>query len=232
MEIRENRIGILTYTIQVNNQEGEVLEEATIDQPRTMLFGTGRLLKSFDEKLLGLRSGDRFEFVLSPDECFGAYQEELVMDLPKTAFMINGQLKPEALEIGRTVPMVDSDGNPFDGKVISVHTDTVRMDFNHPLAGKHLFTRALYCMSEKLPKKSLTHRLQAVDVAPAATVVAEVTEGSNTTQMVDVDADVVIARTKHTHANVDVTKAMPKCRPANADAEVEHKLKTIGQKEA
>ncbi len=141
MEIRENRIGILTYTIQVNNQEGEVLEEATIDQPRTMLFGTGRLLKSFDEKLLGLRSGDRFEFVLSPDECFGAYQEELVMDLPKTAFMINGQLKPEALEIGRTVPMVDSDGNPFDGKVISVHTDTVRMDFNHPLAGKHLFTR-------------------------------------------------------------------------------------------
>lgn len=141
MDIKENRVGILTYAIRLENNTGEILEEAPKDQPRTMLFGTGRLLKSFENKLLGLRSGDQFEFTLSPEECFGPYKEELLMDIPKAAFMVNGQIKEGALEIGRIVPMMDSEGNPFDGKVIAIEGDVVSMDFNHPLAGKPLYTK-------------------------------------------------------------------------------------------
>jgi FKBP-type peptidyl-prolyl cis-trans isomerase SlyD len=140
MIIQENKVGVLTYSIHVENENGELLEQATAINPRTMVFGTGRLLKSFETRLLGLRSGDKFEFVLNPEECFGDYREELVMDIPKAAFMVNGELKEGTLEIGRTVPMMDSEGNPFDGRVLSIEGNVVTMDFNHPLAGKPLFT--------------------------------------------------------------------------------------------
>ncbi len=141
MEIRENRIGILAYTIQLENASGEILEEASKEHPRSMLFGSGRILKSFDQQLLGLRSGDQFEFILSPEEGFGEYKEDLLMDVPRSVFSIDGQLQSDMLEIGRVIPMMDRQGNPFDGKVLAINGDFIRMDFNHPLAGKSLYTR-------------------------------------------------------------------------------------------
>lgn len=140
MRIEPNRAGIIAYRIHINNQHGELLEEASVQSPRTMLFGTGRLMKSFEEKLSGLRSGDQFEFVIPAAEAFGDYKEEMLMELPLTAFMVNGELRQGTLEVGRTVPMMDSEGNPFDGRVIEIRESSVMMDFNHPLAGKSLFT--------------------------------------------------------------------------------------------
>ncbi|PKP53331.1 MAG: peptidylprolyl isomerase [Bacteroidetes bacterium HGW-Bacteroidetes-1] len=141
MVIEKNKVGVLTYSIQIDNEVGEILESAGLNDPKTMLFGTGRLLKSFEERLLGLRTGAKFEFTLTPEDSFGLYREELKMDIPKSAFMVNGTIKPDTLIVGRTIPMMDSEGNPFDGRVIALNGDVVSMDFNHPLAGKSLFTK-------------------------------------------------------------------------------------------
>ncbi len=140
MKIENERVGILAYRIHIENAQGELLEEAPLNQPRTMLFGTGRVLKSFEEHLLGLRSGETFEFHIKPEEAFGAYNPQLVIDVPKTAFMVKGEIKPGLLEIGRTIPMMDREGNPLDGRVVAVNGVSVTMDFNHPLAGKTLYT--------------------------------------------------------------------------------------------
>jgi FKBP-type peptidyl-prolyl cis-trans isomerase SlyD len=140
MVIEKQKVGILSYQIKVNNDAGEVLEEATIDNPRTMLFGTGRVMQSFESRLVGLKSGDTFDFVIEPEEAFGTYRDELVMDIPMSAFVVNGELKSDKLNVGNTVPMMDSDGNPFEGRIIAIKGETVKMDFNHPLAGKSLYT--------------------------------------------------------------------------------------------
>jgi len=141
MVIEKNKVGVIAYAIHVDNEAGELLEKVEYSQPRTMVFGTGRMLKSFEDKLLGLRSGDSFEFLLSSEESFGDYNKDLLMEIPKTVFMINGEIKPDTLVVGRVVPMMDGDGNPFDGRVVAVNESTVSMDFNHPLAGKSLFTK-------------------------------------------------------------------------------------------
>ncbi|KAF0131060.1 MAG: FKBP-type peptidyl-prolyl cis-trans isomerase SlyD [Bacteroidetes bacterium] len=141
MVIEKNKVGVIAYAIHVDNEAGELLEKVEYSQPRTMVFGSGRMLKSFEDKLLGLRSGDSFEFLLSSEESFGDYNSDLLMEIPKTVFMVNGEIKPDTLVVGRVVPMMDGDGNPFDGRVIAVNESTVAMDFNHPLAGKSLFTK-------------------------------------------------------------------------------------------
>ncbi len=140
MELSTHKTGVLVYNIRVNDQHGELLEEAGHDNPRKMVFGTGRLLGAFEQRLMGLKAGDSFEFVIEPSETFGEYNPGMVMDLPMSAFAVNGEVKPGMLETGKVIPMMDSEGNPFNGKVISVSGEKVTMDFNHPLAGKSLYT--------------------------------------------------------------------------------------------
>ena len=63
----------------------------------------------------------------------------MVISVPKSAFMVNGELKEDLLFIGNEISMMDNQGNPAKGRVIEVNEDGVNMDFNHPLAGKGLF---------------------------------------------------------------------------------------------
>jgi FKBP-type peptidyl-prolyl cis-trans isomerase SlyD len=140
MKIEQHKVGVLAYSIQVEDAQGDVLEQASVSEPRTLVFGLGRLMQSFEDKLIGLKSGDKFEFLLTPEETFGVYKDEMVMDIPKTAFMINGELKADTLVLGKVVPMMDNHGNPFNGYITELKDDAVTMDFNHPLAGKSLYT--------------------------------------------------------------------------------------------
>ncbi len=140
MVIAEQKVGVLTYSIHISNKEGELLEQASEAEPRTLVFGTGRLLKSFEDRLTGLKSGDEFAFSLSPEEAFGHQREELLMDIPVSAFMVDGKIREGMLEIGKTIPMMDSEGTALNGRVLAIDGEKVKMDFNHPLAGKSLYT--------------------------------------------------------------------------------------------
>ena len=42
------------------------------------------------------------------------------------------------LKPGSFIPMQDQDGHPLQGKVLSVGESDVKLDFNHPMAGKNL----------------------------------------------------------------------------------------------
>ena len=53
-------------------------------------------------------------------------------------FLEDGKPNDELLQVGNTIPMQDSDGNRLDGVVVEVTDTQVKMDFNHPLAGKNL----------------------------------------------------------------------------------------------
>ncbi len=52
--------------------------------------------------------------------------------------MVEGKIDPEMLRIGNVIPMQDNQGNPLEGLVIGVDEASVKMDFNHPMAGKTL----------------------------------------------------------------------------------------------
>jgi FKBP-type peptidyl-prolyl cis-trans isomerase SlyD len=97
------------------------------------------MIPGFEAKLLGKAEGDAIDFSLTPEQAFGEYNTELVIDVPKQAFVINGEMREDLLYIGNEISMMDHQGNPARGKVTQVNGDNVQMDFNHPLAGKSLF---------------------------------------------------------------------------------------------
>ncbi|GAF04548.1 FKBP-type peptidyl-prolyl cis-trans isomerase [Saccharicrinis fermentans] len=139
MEITRNKFVTLSYVLRLQGFEGEIVEETTEDKPLEFIFGTGRMLQMFEEKLDGLKAGDDFSFKLSADEAYGQVNEEAKVDIPKNIFEVDGKIDEDLIKVGNMVPMQDAQGNRLNGIVLDITDDTVKMDFNHPLAGDDLY---------------------------------------------------------------------------------------------
>jgi len=138
MNISENKVAAITYTLKSNNNEGKVIEAIDSTKPVEFIFGSGSLLPSFEKYLNGLKSGDGFEFVIPNEEAYGKLNEDLIVELDKNIFAQDGEVNEQILTIGNQIPMMDSQGRRMNGVVRELIADKVKMDFNHPLAGQDL----------------------------------------------------------------------------------------------
>ncbi len=138
MNISQNKVVSLTYELKLNNNNGETVDMADATSPLVFIYGTGSMLPKFESNLMNLKVNDTFEFTLDPADGYGEPINEAVVDLPIEIFKIDGKIDEEMLTIGNFVPMQDNEGHPLEGKIIEVSDEKVKMDFNHPLAGKTL----------------------------------------------------------------------------------------------
>ena len=141
MKIEQNKVVTLTYELRIKDENGEqnLIETATEEQPMVFIYGMSGLPEQFEDSLQGLNTGDTFDFTLESEEGYGEYNNDAVVDLPKNVFEVDGSVPNDMLEEGNYIPMADSEGNQLQGRVVEVGDDTVKMDFNHPLAGKDLY---------------------------------------------------------------------------------------------
>lgn len=139
MQVGKNKVVTLTYKLQLNDENGEVIQTVDENKPFVHLFGVGTLLPAFEENMDGLNPNDEFSFKLTAEEGYGAPSDEMIVELEKKIFEIDGKVDDEMVAIGKTITMQDQNGNPLDGKVLALKDESVIMDFNHPLAGESLF---------------------------------------------------------------------------------------------
>lgn len=139
MVVSQNKVVSLTYELRLNDKSGEVVESVNSNAPLTFLFGNGSLLPKFEDNLSGLKVGDTFDFKLVSSDAYGEFDENSVINVPLHAFQVDGKVDYNLVKIGNKIPMQDGEGHRLTGTVKNVDTDSVTMDFNHPLAGRHLF---------------------------------------------------------------------------------------------
>ena len=129
----------VAYQLYADMSAGrELVEEATEKHPFQFITELGLTLDAFEAQIAPLQKGDTFDFTLSVDEAYGPHLTELVHDLPRTAFEIDGKFDAEHIHEGAVVPLMNEDGQRFPGTVIQVTDKTVTVDLNNPLAGKEL----------------------------------------------------------------------------------------------
>ena len=139
MKISPYKFISLSYKLYAVDDMGEdFIEEATAERPFDFIFGTGNMLEAFEKNLSGLSAGDSFDFILKPEEAYGEYNENAVVEVPKKVFEIDGVFDEEMIQEEAIIPMMNEDGAQLNGEVISINDDSVTMDFNHPLAGDSL----------------------------------------------------------------------------------------------
>ena len=148
MENKHNMFVAVSYTLYtVDGEKKEKIEEAPASKPFEFITGFGVTLDEFEKQIAQLDKGADFEFQLSKEQAYGDFEQERVLDLDRSIFQINGHFDHENIFEGAVVPRQNEDGNRFYGRVLEIGADKVKMDLNHPLAGKTL------CFSGKVIDK-------------------------------------------------------------------------------
>lgn len=137
MKIEKDKFVGVTYDLHLNPNEAAI-ESVGTEDPLTFIAGAGMLLPKFEDSLMNLGHGDSFDFVIKSEDAYGDYQLESIFDLPMEIFMSDGKPREDLLVMGNVLPIRDQSGKVMNGKVIEIAADFVKMDFNHPLAGKDL----------------------------------------------------------------------------------------------
>jgi FKBP-type peptidyl-prolyl cis-trans isomerase SlpA len=121
----------VTMSFSLALENGELIDSNFDTQPATFVMGDGNLLPGFEAPLKGLKAGDQGEFVISPENAFGQRNPENMQQLARDHF------DQEVLNIGDVFSFQNGEGE-LPGVVIEVGDDLVKVDFNHPLAGRSI----------------------------------------------------------------------------------------------
>ena len=135
MKAEKNKMVAVHYTLTV---DGKIADRSQPEHPLEFIFGTGMLLPKFEAAVEGQEPGFKTSFTLAPADGYGEIIPEAIVDLPKTVFMMDGKIAEDILFVGSQIPMSDASGSRLLGVVKEVGDQTVKMDFNHPMAGKTL----------------------------------------------------------------------------------------------
>ena len=151
MKIGQNKVVEFVYELEV---DGQVVDKTVKERPLDYIHGTGSLLPKLEEHIEGMQAGDTFDVTLSPADGYGEVDPSRIIDLPKGAFEVNGEIREDLLVPGNTIPMMNSMGGVIPGVVLEVTEDTVKMDLNHRMAGKtHHFTGEVVSVREATEKE-------------------------------------------------------------------------------
>ncbi|MEZ4919968.1 MAG: FKBP-type peptidyl-prolyl cis-trans isomerase [Saprospiraceae bacterium] len=139
MIIEEKKVVLVHYTLNEENEAGQLIESTVGKEPLGFIFGVGMMIPEFEQNLKGMKAGDKFAFGIQAENAYGAYDEKALVEVPKAMFEHEGKIPEGLLEVGNVLPLTDKDGHQFQGMVAWVGLDKVKLDFNHPMAGVNLY---------------------------------------------------------------------------------------------
>jgi FKBP-type peptidyl-prolyl cis-trans isomerase 2 len=117
--------------------------------PIPIIIGAGFVLEALDDNLKEMKVGEKKTIELPPEKAFGERRIDYIKLLPLSVFK-QQNINPTP---GNFVTI-----DRLQGKVISVDGGRVKVDFNHPLAGKNL----KYEIEIKSEIKDLNEKIKSI----------------------------------------------------------------------
>ena len=116
--------------------DGTVAYSSFNEEPLEFEWGDGTLRPGLELAVLGLKAGDLQTLSLLPEEAYGLHDAALVHDMPRGD--CPDLVEPE---VGQLIAFESPTGEETAGAILAVDADSVRVDFNHPLAGREVVFR-------------------------------------------------------------------------------------------
>ncbi|MCD6164387.1 MAG: FKBP-type peptidyl-prolyl cis-trans isomerase [Candidatus Baldrarchaeia archaeon] len=137
---------IVDLTLEDVAKKEKIYREDGIYKPKLVIVGEGWFIKGFEEGLIGLEVGKKAEIRVPPEKGFGERDPKKIKVVPLREFRKSGVTPRPGMRV------------TINGKVGTIRTVTsgrVRVDFNHPLAGKTI-------IYEVYVRKKLTDDLEKI----------------------------------------------------------------------
>lgn len=138
----------VTMHFAVRLMDGTELDSTFAKAPATFVWGDESLLPGFEKALNGLKAGDKRSVFIAAEQGFGEYNPDNLQHFRRRDFAAD-----MVLTEGAVVSFKDASGAELPGVIVKnddisdaenpsdnsgEDDDWVRVDFNHPLAGREL----------------------------------------------------------------------------------------------
>jgi FKBP-type peptidyl-prolyl cis-trans isomerase SlyD len=148
MKVENNKVVTVHY-IGTFPESDEVFDSSKDKDPMSFLVGHKNMIEGFERELMGAETDETREFTLTPEDAYGNRNEEAIQEMPRDQF-------PEELESGMMF-QAQSEHGPMQFTINEVLEDIVKIDFNHPMAGKILKFSVTVIEIRDASEEELTH---------------------------------------------------------------------------
>lgn len=160
MDKAQNKYLSVSYQLySIDGEQKNLVEQTQQGKPFIFISGFGVSLDAFEQHIVGLQPGEKFDFTVQPAEAFGEYDEQGVHKMTREAFSINGHFDHEHIFEGAVITMMDEEEHRFMARVAEVTDDHVTIDTNHPLAGETLQFTGVVLENREATAAEIQHML-------------------------------------------------------------------------
>ncbi|KAA3642851.1 MAG: peptidylprolyl isomerase [Chloroflexi bacterium] len=128
-KVADNVVVSMEYTLTV---EGDVVDSSKEAGPIEFLQGHANIIPGLESELYGLKVGDSKEVTVEPANGYGELDDEAFQEVARSEFP--DEITPE---IGMELQMRQGE-QIIEATVVELGDEMIKLDFNHPLAGKTL----------------------------------------------------------------------------------------------
>lgn len=123
----------VTLHFSLTLEDGAVVDSNFESKPATFVVGDGKLLPGFEQAIFGLVVGDKKAMQIPPEQGFGQPNPNNIQEVKRKTFA-------EGMELaqGLVVSFADANGGEMPGVIAEIGEEIVKVDFNHPLAGREI----------------------------------------------------------------------------------------------
>lgn len=147
LRVKDGLVVAMEYTLKV---DGSVTDSSEGREPLEFVHGVGNIIPGLEREMIGMAVGESKEVVAAAVDAYGEENEKAFMDVPQDQF-------PEEvpMKTGTEIQVQNQKGQPMYARIEKVEDQTVRLDFNHPLAGKELhFSVKVVAIREATPEEN------------------------------------------------------------------------------
>jgi peptidylprolyl isomerase len=115
--------------------DGKVFDSSEMhgNNPLQVTLGSGKVLPGFEQAIIGMKPNQTKIIHIPTEQAYGPYRDELVDNIKAREYPRG--YKPD---VGDTFNVPLKDGGTARVTVVEVYKDGLKIDANHPLAGKDL----------------------------------------------------------------------------------------------
>lgn len=114
-------------------QDGQVFDSSKERQPLQFTLGEEQVIQGFQDAVIGMTPGDSKTVTVESNNAYGPRREDLIAEVERNR--IPEHIDPQ---VGQQLQINQPNGEAMVVTVTAVSESNVRLDGNHPLAGKDL----------------------------------------------------------------------------------------------
>ena len=130
LTVQNGQVVSMEYILKV---DGVVTDSSEGREPLEYVHGAGNIISGLEREVTGMAVGDSKDVLVAAADGYGEEDENAFMDVPRDQFPDEIPMK-----VGTELQVKNQAGQPMFARIDKVGEQSVRLDLNHPLAGKDL----------------------------------------------------------------------------------------------